>query len=94
MGTRHAELSARYPEAVANIVTVKLRDGRTLTERVDYPHGSAKNPLTDAEVEEKFLSFANRLLDRDQVEALLHRLWRLDEQNELSELAALMEVRR
>lgn len=90
---RHAELSARYPEAVGNIVTVKLRDGRSLTERVDYPHGSAKNPLTDSEVEEKFLTFANRLLDQDQVESLLHRLWRLDEVENVGEVVSSMGIR-
>src|SRR5213596_3406413 len=36
---RHAELTARYPEVVGNIVTLKTSDGRTLTERVDSPHG-------------------------------------------------------
>src|SRR3989442_7247281 len=49
-GQRHADLTARYPQAVGNIVTVRLRDGRTLSERVDYPRGHAQNPLTDAEV--------------------------------------------
>src|SRR6266705_3152932 len=51
---RNAELSAMYPGAVANIVHVKLKDGRTLTKRVDYPLGNAKNPLKDSEVEGKF----------------------------------------
>ena len=40
---RNDELSAIYAEAVANIVHVKLADGRTLTKRVDYPLGNAKN---------------------------------------------------
>src|SRR5207247_6863506 len=39
------ELSARYPQAVGNIVTLRLRDGRTLSERVDYPPGHGPNPL-------------------------------------------------
>src|SRR5438552_9899578 len=34
---RDAELSACYPQAAGNIVTVRLRDGRTLSERVDHP---------------------------------------------------------
>src|SRR2546426_317362 len=36
---RNAELSAAYPGAVGNILTVTLRNGRTLSERVDYPRG-------------------------------------------------------
>ena len=52
--TRNAELSSLYPEAVANIVHVTLKDGRTLTKRVDYPLGNAKNPVSDVELEGKF----------------------------------------
>src|SRR5438046_5727776 len=40
---RNAELSAMYPSAVANIVHVNMKDGPTLTKRVDYPLGHAKN---------------------------------------------------
>ena len=90
---RHAELTARYPEVVGNIVTLKTTDGRTLTERVDSPHGSAKNPLADAEVEDKFLMLANPRMDRDRVEALLHWVWRLDEAPDLSQFPSLLEVR-
>jgi 2-methylcitrate dehydratase len=90
---RHSELSAKYPGSVGNIVTVRLRDGRTLTERVDDPRGHAKNPLSDAELETKFLALANSILDRDQVETVLHRLWRLEEQASLDEIVDLIEVR-
>jgi 2-methylcitrate dehydratase len=89
---RDARLSARYPEAVANIVSVRLRDGRTLTERIDYPKGHARNPLTDAEVETKFRVLADRLLRRDQVESALDWLWRLDEAPDVSDLYSLIEV--
>ena len=55
---RNDELSALYAEAVANIVHVNLADGRTLTKRVDYPLGNAKNRLKDSELEGKFFSLA------------------------------------
>ena len=51
---RNDELSALYAEAVANIVHVTLSRWTTLTKRVDYPFGNAKNRLKDAEVEGKF----------------------------------------
>ena len=56
---RNDELSALYAEAVANIVHVTLADGRTLTKRVDYPLGNAKNRLADPELEGKFHSLAD-----------------------------------
>ena len=61
---RNDELSALYAEAVANIVHVTLKDGRTLTKRVDYPLGNAKNPVSDVELERKFLHLVAPALGR------------------------------
>ena len=89
---RHAELSARYPKAVGNIVTVRLRDGRTLSERVDYPRGHAQNPLNDAEVEAKFLALADARLGRERADAVLRLLWRLDEARDWDQLMSLLKM--
>jgi 2-methylcitrate dehydratase len=76
---RNAVLSARYPHAAGNLVTVRLLDGRTLSECVDFPRGHAQNPLSDAEVDAKFLALAGPRLGRERADAVLHWLWRLDE---------------
>jgi 2-methylcitrate dehydratase len=89
---RHAELSAMYPEAVANIVTIRFRGGRTVSQRVDYPRGHARNPMTDAEVEQKYRSQAAQRLGQERCEALLAQLWRLEEIKGWDALAALVEV--
>ena len=89
---RHAELSARYPEAVGNIVTVRLRNGREFSERVDFPRGHARNPLSDAEVEAKFHNLADGLLGRGRADSVLRLLWRLDETSEWRTLIASLEV--
>ena len=89
---RHAELSARYPQAVGNIVTVRLRDGRTLGERVDYPRGHAQNPLSDAEVEAKFQALAGTRLGRERADAVLRWVWRLDEARDWDGLMSLMKL--
>jgi 2-methylcitrate dehydratase len=89
---RHAELSARYPQAAGNLVTVRLRDGRTLSERVDYPRGHAQNPLSDAEVEEKFHVLAGPRLGRERAEAVLRWLWRLDEARGWEGFMSLMKM--
>jgi 2-methylcitrate dehydratase len=90
---RHAEMTALYPGTAANIVTVRLRDGRTLTERVDYPRGHAKNPLKDAEVGEKFHALADSRLGRERAAAALAWLWKLDEAKDVGELPPLVELR-
>jgi 2-methylcitrate dehydratase len=76
---RNAELSAIYAEAVANIVHVNLADGRTLTKRVDYPLGNAKNRLKDSEVEGKFLNLATPKIGKDAADRVLEHSWKLDE---------------
>ena len=35
-----------------------MTDGRVFTHQVDYPKGEPENPLSDNEVEEKFISLA------------------------------------
>jgi 2-methylcitrate dehydratase len=90
--SRHPELSRLYPAAVANIVTVSLRDGRARTERVDYPRGHARNPLTDAEVAAKFHTLADPVLGRERADALLACAWNLDHSSSVEELFRLAEV--
>ena len=75
---RNAELSGMYPGAVANIVHVNLKDGRTLTKRVDYPLGHAKNPLKDSEVEGKFMFLAAPALGEAGGKKVLEHTWKLE----------------
>jgi 2-methylcitrate dehydratase PrpD len=49
-------LTAKYPAAWPNRVTLVLRDGTTLTAQQDYPRGNPENAVTTAELEDKFLS--------------------------------------
>src|SRR6266705_2413528 len=83
---RNAELSALYPDAVANIVHADLADGRRLTRRVDYPMGHAKNPLKDSQVEEKFEVLVHPMLGRERARKILDMVWKLDEARKVNEL--------
>jgi 2-methylcitrate dehydratase len=89
---RNAELSALYPDAVANIVHVDLADGRQLTKRVDYPLGHAKNPLKDSQVEEKFNVLVQPMLGSDRVRKIIEIVWKLDEAKNVDELIRAIEV--
>jgi len=53
-----AELSALFPRKTAAVVVLKTLLGDSLRERVDMPKGEPGNPLTDDELEQKFLSLA------------------------------------
>ena len=56
--TENEELSALVPQKRASILHITLVDGTRLTYRVDYPKGEPENPLTDEEIEDKFVSLA------------------------------------
>jgi 2-methylcitrate dehydratase len=89
---RDADLTKRYPEAVANRVTARLRDGRVLGEEVDYPLGNAHNPLSDTQLEAKFHALANGRLGAARGDALLHELWRLEELEDMSSITDLLAL--
>jgi 2-methylcitrate dehydratase len=89
---RNDELSALYADAVANIVHVKLTDGRTLSKRVDYPLGNAKNRLKDSELEGKFTSLVTPALGETGVKKILAHAWKLDEATGVTELMRLVEM--
>jgi 2-methylcitrate dehydratase len=89
---RNAELSAMYPDAVANIVHVDLADGRRLTKRVDYPLGHAKNPLKDSEVEEKFSALVLPVLGKRRAKKIVDFVWKLDEAKSVDDLMRALKM--
>jgi len=68
---------------------IVLKSGTRKSVRVEYQRGHWKNPMTDAEMEEKFRSLARRYLPTPRVDALLRQLWNLEQ---LPKAAALVEM--
>jgi len=89
---RNAELSAMYPDAVANIVHVDLADGRRLTKRVDYPLGNAKNRLKDSAVEGKFLGLVERFIGESRAKKITELVWKLDEAKNVDALMQALVI--
>src|SRR5207249_2939395 len=90
--TRNAELSALYPGAVANIVHVTLKNGRTLAKRVDYPLGNAKNPVSDGELERKFLRLVEPAMGRDHCAKILDHAWSINQEKGVHHLMKLLRI--
>src|SRR5437867_6531219 len=90
---RNAELSAIYPDAVANIVHVDLDDGRQLTRRVDYPLGHAKNRLKDSEVEKKFFALVSPTIGQERARGIVDRVWKLDEAKNVDGLIKAVDMK-
>lgn len=56
--TENEMLSACVPDKRAAIVRVELKNGSVYSQQVDYPKGEPENPMTDEELEQKFVSLA------------------------------------
>jgi 2-methylcitrate dehydratase len=89
---RHSELSAMYPNAVGNIVTVELRDGRKLTKRVDHARGHAKNPMTDDQVRTKFHRLADPVLGVQRADSVVSWAEKLDAATAVDSLFPLLRI--
>jgi 2-methylcitrate dehydratase len=71
---------------------VVTRSGQKYSAEVPYHKGHYRNPMSDAEVEEKFRSLAKDLLSPDQTDALLEKLWHLEEVEHIGEVIRLTRI--
>jgi 2-methylcitrate dehydratase len=82
-----------YPQAVGNIVTVKLKDGRSKTVRIDYPPGHFKNRLSDDQLLVKYHTLAGPILSDKRAQEAANWVWKLDSVKDLKGLFELVEVK-
>lgn len=75
----------------ASVVTIALTDGRVLSTRVDVPHGYPSKPLSEGEVVEKARGCFAGVLTDDQADRLIESVFRLEELDDVSMLAPLLE---
>ena len=69
-----------------------LKSGSRKSVRVEYHRGHWRNPMTDAELEEKFRSLAHRHLSAQQANSLLAQLWALDTMPKAGALAGMTRI--
>ena len=65
------DLDSGFPARRPGRVSVRLRDGRTITKQVDYPKGDPRNPLTDDELAQKLCRLSARALSTAQQDATI-----------------------
>ncbi len=70
-------------------VTVTLRDGRVLTEVEEFNRGSAQNPMTEAELREKFDDNAGAFLSASARDRLCERIMALEGCSDASTVVAM-----
>ncbi|MGH9504890.1 MAG: MmgE/PrpD family protein [Terriglobales bacterium] len=86
------EIEKVFPALQRAIVNLTTSDGRTFTKQLDYPKGDPRNPLTDAEVEEKFGALAEGVLSQGAQKKLKDAIWNLEKVGSVSKLMGLMKA--
>jgi len=86
------EIEKVFPALQRVIVNLTTVDGQTFTKQLDYPKGDPRNPLTDAEVEEKFAALAEGVLSDGAQKKLKNAIWNLEKAGSVSKLMALMKA--
>jgi 2-methylcitrate dehydratase len=82
-------LNEQYPTAIPNLIEINMKDGTKLTQQVDYPRGHPKNPMTDTEIEEKFIALSARALTKRKIRQVLDRLWGMEKIKDTGEVLSL-----
>ena len=87
-----SELTKTFPKRWSCIVTIKMNDGQTYTQRIDLPKGGPDNPMTDDEIEAKFNNMVLKLITKAQADEIIKTVLDLDNLNDVSGLTKLLKV--
>jgi 2-methylcitrate dehydratase len=88
------EIEALFPGLQRVIVKITTADGRELTKQIDYPKGDPRNPLTDAEIEEKFDALAAPILSEGRRREVKEAVWNVEKASSITDLMARLAVDR
>jgi 2-methylcitrate dehydratase PrpD len=69
-------------------ISVLLKDGHKFEKYVEHAVGSARNPMTDAQLESKFEGLAEGILPRERVRRLMDLCWEIGKTPRAADLAS------
>jgi len=75
-----------YPQRRSGAVSVTLQNGQTVQMRILDPKGEGDHPMTDADLEQKFLVNCTPLIDAVRGQRLLEAIWNFDQMRDSQEL--------
>ena len=84
----HVHTDAEQHKDSARVV-LTLRDGRTLERHVAHNLGTPDNPMTDQQLEDKFLALASPVLGQDRAAQVASMCWGMLELDDVSALVLL-----
>jgi 2-methylcitrate dehydratase len=71
-------------------VEITTNDGRKFENSILTPHGYGDDPLTDAELEQKFGEMAMRYMNDKQIKQIIDTVWNVDRLEDMGKLMGLM----
>lgn len=74
-GEASEEFERMFPEKQPSRVTLKTKDGRTLSAYMEYPKGDPREPMTMKELEVKFKSLSAEILPSDRQDKIKEMVW-------------------
>jgi 2-methylcitrate dehydratase PrpD len=86
------ELDRHFPRYWAGRVSITLADGRSVTDEVIIPKGETGNPMTQQEVEEKFLSLAAPSLNEAKARSIIKEINVLPSRESLEPLLSFLRL--
>lgn len=87
--TRYTE---DYPESYRFRIEVALDSGEEIVKDVRYGKGHPKNPLSDQEIEAKFLKLCKHTLLPQQINRALETLWKFELVDNIADVFSIFEI--
>ncbi|MFC2009217.1 hypothetical protein ACFLUT_04100, partial [Chloroflexota bacterium] len=69
---------------------ITTTDGRKFQKVVAVPHGLGDDPLTDAELEDKFVEMAREYFGEEHIREMFDTIWNVERLDDISKLTRLM----
>lgn len=88
------EFIGTYPRSMPTRIAVRTKAGKTYVHQADYPLGHPKNPMSDREVEDKFLMLVAGKMDRKRASKIMESVWKLDQLKDVGALMPLLKMKR
>lgn len=86
------ECNNLYPRALANRLEIVTHSGEKYSELVEFHRGHYQNPMTDGEIEQKFISLTKDLLSPAQTKELFDSVWELENLDDVGKIVTLLTI--
>ena len=84
----NAQMTQTFPDGAPCRITVALKDGKTIAHQRDCPRGDPKDPLSDADIEEKVHKYFPLIAPGEDADALITGVWDLENKPSIDWLVA------